>query len=78
MTLTPAEYKATQDRLELLARLALDTDPDVLEAFIRQAEHADTVGAFLDPTAWMRGQTALKFVIVHARALAAFRRAVAS
>ena len=72
-----AEYKAMQDRIELIARLVLETDADALGEFIAMAEHADTVGAFIDPTLWTRGHDRLRTVIAHARALASFRAVVA-
>lgn len=77
LELSSAEYKATQDRVELLCRLVLETDPEALAAFIAQAETADTVGAFMDPTLWMRGHERLQTVITHARGIARLRRTVA-
>jgi hypothetical protein len=75
-TLIRADYLAMQSRLQVIAQLAADTDPETIEAFIRQAEHADTLGPFMDPTAWSAGHDRLATVIRHARALAAFRREV--
>lgn len=74
--MSPAEYKAIQDRVELLSRLILDTDAAALDAFATVGEGADSVGAFLDPTAWMRGHDKLRMVIDHARAIASARRLI--
>ena len=70
------EYIAVQNRVELLSRLILDTDPRTLATFIEQAERADTLGPFMDPTAWVQSRDALKMVIRHARALAAARKEI--
>ena len=75
--LTQAEYRAMQDRIKLIAQLVADTDDVALTKFIGQAERADTLGAYLDPTAWMHGHPQLRLVIDHARALSTFRKAVA-
>lgn len=72
-----AEYKAMQDRIELLCRLMLDTDEAALAEFIADAERADSIGPILDPTAWAAGHDMLRMVVDHARALATARRAMA-
>jgi len=72
--MTPAEYKATQDRVELLARLIIDTDPEVLDEFASMGEHSDAIAPLVDPTAWMAGHDRLRMVIEHAQAIASARR----
>lgn len=75
--MTNAEYTVMQNRLQVIGQLVIGTDPETLDAFIRQAEHADTVGPFLDPTMWRDGHDRLATVIRHARALASFRAELA-
>lgn len=72
-----AEYLAIQQRVELIARLILDTDPRTLAVFIRVAERADTLGPFMDPTAWVAARDSLVMVLAHARAVAAARKSIA-
>lgn len=74
--LSNAEYVAMQSRLELIARLAVETDETTLDLFIAQAERADTLGPLLDPSLWLMGHAGLRGVITHARALARFASAV--
>lgn len=74
--MTTAEYAAMQDRIRTIYTLAAATDDEALGEFIREAEHADTVAPLLDPTLWLRGRDQLALVIRHARALAAFKKAV--
>lgn len=76
MPVNPAVYKAAQDRVELLSRLILDTDDELLDEIIESGEHADTVAPFLDPTAWRLGHASLRMVIDHARAIATAKKAI--
>jgi hypothetical protein len=75
--LTQDEHVRVQSQIQTLAGLALRavTD-DELEAFIEAGERAQTLGPFLDPTAWMAGTDQLRLVLEHARALQRFRKAV--
>lgn len=76
--LDQADFVRVRNQLELIGRLVLDNvQPDELEAFIRQCETSDTIAPFVDPTLWMRGHGALRVMVDHARALAAFRAALA-
>lgn len=72
-----AEYKAMQDRVELLSRLILDTDEAALADFIGDAERSNAIAPMLDPTAWIRGHDQLSMVTSHARAIARARRDIA-
>lgn len=76
MTLSPAEYKATQDRVELLSRLIIETDQEQLDALIDQAETANAIAPVIDPTAWIRGHDQLRMVTEHARAIRKARREI--
>jgi hypothetical protein len=69
MSMPEGEYVAMQQRVELISRILVDTDPDQLGAFIDQAERAEAIAPFVDPTAWMRGRDNLAMVIDHARAI---------
>lgn len=75
--LTREEYQAVQDQVQAIARIALTLNPEMLDAFIRQAEIADTAGPFVDPTAWQAGHARLRVVIDHARAVRELRKVVA-
>ena len=68
------EYKRTQDAIKVIATLVRGID---LAGFIREAEIADTIGPFADPTLWMAASGRLNVVMRAARALAAFRAVVA-
>jgi hypothetical protein len=76
MPINPAVYKAAQDRVELLSRLILDTDDELLDEIIVYGEHADTIAPFVDPTAWQRGHDTLRMVIDHAHAIKTAKRAI--
>lgn len=67
--MSPAEYKATRDRVELLSRLLIETDPRALHDLIVYATRTDTLAPFLNPTAWMIGRDKLRMVRSHAGAL---------
>lgn len=73
----PTAYLAMQNRVELLARLLLDTDPAELTAFIQAGEHSDAFAPFVDPTAWARGHATLRMVIAHATAISLARESIA-
>lgn len=75
--LSQAEYKAVQDQVQAIARLTLILNPEMLDAFIRQAETADAIGPFLDPTLWTQGHRRLAMVANHARAVRELRKVVA-
>lgn len=75
-TLSNSEYIAMQSRLELIAGLAVSTDPHTLDLFIQQAERATSLGPLLDPSLYMLGGEKLRGVITHARALARFAAAI--
>lgn len=71
-----AEFLVLRNRIGLIAALVRETDGDALDAFIRQCETADVMGPYLDPTLWMRGHADLVLLRDHARAFAAFHKAV--
>lgn len=72
--LNAAEYMATQNRVALLARVIISTDPEPIEALVAQADTAAVLGPLLDPTAWARGRDNLAMVRSHARAILEARR----
>jgi hypothetical protein len=74
--LSQAEYYVMQQRVEMLSRLLIATDPERLAAFVAQAERADSIAPVLDPTAWIAGHDRLRVVIEHARAMAKARKAI--
>ena len=74
--MSKAEILRIRTQLEVLTRAARGIPLEDLDDFIRTCEGADTIGPFLDPTAWMRGKSSLDVMVDHARALRAFRRAV--
>ena len=75
--MTPDEILRVRTRLEVLARGARDMlTLEELDDFIRTCERADTIGPFLDPTAWMKGHDQMKVMVEHARALRTFRKAI--
>jgi hypothetical protein len=66
---TPAEYRAAQGRVQLIAQLILSTPREDFDGLIQSAEHADTLGPFMDPTAWSAGHDLLRLVIDNAQTL---------
>lgn len=67
--MTPAEYRTAQDRVQLIAQLILTTPREDLDDLIDSAERADTLGPFMDPTAWSVGHDMLRLVIDNARTI---------
>lgn len=51
---------------------------DELEHWIRTFEHAESFGAFLDPTLWIRNQSSRAYALRLLRAARAFRREAAA
>lgn len=54
--MTSEEYQQTLHELQALAMVIQDMD---LASFLERIEHAESIGAILDPTAWIRGNKQL-------------------
>lgn len=72
--------KAMQELLVMQMRAALTVvhalNAEDLEAWVDAAEHADTMGPFLDPTLWIAAHDDLRLMIDHARLLLKLRKAL--
>jgi hypothetical protein len=69
------EYQMAVDQVVMLARMSLEVEADEV---LKAIDHADTVGPYLDPTAWIRGHEAMgevkKLVVAFARFQAEAKR----
>lgn len=72
--MSDVEYKATQDKILLLAQLASSELLD-LDEFLSRISHAHAVAPFVDPTLYMKAMDRLQIIEDLARALAPFRKA---
>lgn len=65
-TYNPAEYRVRLESVWMFAKL-IEEWP--LAAMIAQAERANEIGPYLDPTAWMKNRKALEQDLAMLRAL---------
>lgn len=67
--MTEAEFAPFLARLRLVNTVVASVNGGDLERFIRTCSYADTIGPFIDPTAWMRGHDNVAAMVRAARAL---------
>lgn len=65
------DYQNVQDRIRLMASLVEDM---ALDEFIANAERANDLGPFVDPSLWMKGTDKLQIIIDLAKGLRHFQK----
>lgn len=66
MEMSDAEYADTQNAIELIASIVRGLP---LDAFIARAERSLEVGAYVDPTLYIKANGKLQLVLDHAKQL---------